>query len=132
MPSVTLTSLVGVGGGFIPSTISAVASVASGASGDIITITPPAGKRAALTVLSLDGVGVESGITISVNGSPVVSGATLGGDGTDVFSNGWIKIGYMPNANFNMVLGSTDHVITVTKDTGTTSAVIFYAYAYGD
>ena len=123
-----LSSITGGSGGFVSKFISGELLVSSGASGTIITLTPPAGQRVLLTRLGASAD--ESGITLAINGDNVVSSLTLAGEGTAVGVGEFI-IGAYGTGSEPPILGKTDEAITVIKDTGTTANNISYNYQFG-
>ena len=141
MPSISLSGLVGGGGGLVLTTILTPQSVAAGATGDIITITPPAGKRAVLLGLWSQLTTTETNITVSVAASSVITG-TLAGTGTSAGGALLYKIGTAAaTGNATSFGGPTvdmivaplaDQVITVNKSGGNTANQITYIAAYGD
>lgn len=130
MPSVTLTSLVGGGGGFRPDTVSAIVEIASGVTGVLATITPPSGKKAAITFLAASAN--QTGISVEINSVTVVSTNALAAS-TGAGGPGQFTIGQGSSSIFPYLLaGAVDQSITITKDAGNTTNSIRYAYAYGD
>lgn len=123
----------GASSGFVPTFVSGSLSIASGSSGDILTITPPAGKRARLMALMIVS-GQESGITVSVGGNEVIDSKTL----TTAVGNGRFQIGVSSDGDDTSVVScpyleaQDGESIVVTKDSGSTGSVIFYSYMYGD
>lgn len=125
-------------GVFEPSFFSGSLQVAIGASGNVITITPPAGMRARLTGLAaanvendisvikgstkvvdnkiLSNIGNNSQLGLFMVGDGMASGGT-GGTGTQILSS---------------VTGEIDEVITVVKEAGVTDNIVRYSFAYGD
>lgn len=131
-----LSSITGGGGGFKPSFISGQISLSSGASGDIITITPPSGKAVNLTGLATSVNTAESGVSLTVGGVTIVNGLDLAGGTTGV---GEFQVAQTSNAGTTTssvgstqdILGAIDEVIIVKKDTGNTTQTILYSYEYG-
>lgn len=121
------------GGGFVTKFVSASQVVASGASGDLITLTPPAGQKVKLT--SLVAFGVEALISITVNAVNVVTTKSLNsGDSVvvDQFSVGAANNTGGEIADQEAISGGTDEVIIVKKDSGTTGVNINFSYQFGE
>jgi hypothetical protein len=126
------------GGGSAISFFSGTVVLASGASGDLITLTPPAGKRVIIKTL-FPADYVESDITIqgSISGE-IVSGKTLNANAAQAAGTFFIgQSTYSGTTEINNaggiieLAGEVDEVITVKKNTGATGAAIHYSYAYG-
>lgn len=116
------------GGGFKPSFFSGALSVASGATGTIITLTAPAGKRVRLTSLS----GNDSTFTVNADGVSVVTALALSIAGQSGFA-----VGKHTAASNTAQPGLIDYIeafgtITVVKSAGSTANAVNYSYAYGD
>ena len=110
-----------------------IATVAPGASGAIITLTPPSGERIVLTCLATTG-SAEGGVTVNVNGSPVITSKDLDSDTTTALDR--FNVGAGSNGSvfsypgtLKEIVGGIDEVITVVKDTGNTTRTIAYSYA---
>lgn len=128
-------SKLGGGGVSVTSFFSATVILAAGASGNLITITPPAGKRVILNALMADGT-INSGITISgsLQGN-IVTSKTLNSTAQAVntfcvgqssnTSTAINNAGWIPS-----IVGDIDEVLTVKKDTGATLSAINYSYEY--
>lgn len=128
-----------VGGGeFIPTFTSGTTILNSGASGNIITLTPPAGERVRLTALSTLGAVQEADITVQVAGVDAVTSKELGGSNLSVANRFIISnvgdpdIGTADLAGvFPPITGKTDVVITVVKDSGSTIQALNYGFQFG-
>lgn len=135
----------GAGGGagvgpFIPTYFSGHLIVPAGASGTIITITPPAGKRAKLMSLGAAGgsddyyyigkttvVGTVIEDTLGQNRTNVNTGAFTVGV-TSISGGAEINAGML----YDGVLGEVDEVITVGRFDGVSARDIHYSFCYGD
>jgi hypothetical protein len=128
------------GSGFNFSFFSEELLMASGASGDVITITPPAGKKAALLILAANDT-PESDVQILL-GSDVVFSGSLGsrtGEGLATFKVG-LASGLTAGTSTVTVLGVVDKIINnaagqsiiVRKSSGATTQAIRYAFGYGE
>lgn len=133
MADKNLSSIVGSGNALILSDFTGAQTVASGASGDVLTITPPSGKSAVLAGLAADTL-QETGVTITVGTRTFVSSKTLTSGIAD--SSGEFNIGSLSvtatsqnPGNIQMLIGRPDEVIRVTKDTGSTANIINYSSA---
>lgn len=126
-----------VGGDFVPASYT-IGSIASGVTGTLLTITAPAGKKVRL--IGLAASGSQAGITVSKDGAAVVSTQALE---TGAKTTGFV-VGGMSNPNGAGGLGSPgdgvnaipyiqgSQSITISKNAGNTTAVIYYSYQYGD
>lgn len=129
MPSVTLSSLVGGGISEI-SFYSGLLQIPAGSTGNILVLTPPAGKRVILNNL----VGPSNNITIvGSKVGTVVSNLILSiGPNAGTFQ----VAGYFSATAENNAGGSSamffaiDEVVTVTAGVATT-AIVYYSYTYG-
>jgi hypothetical protein len=133
-------NIAGAGEGFIAEEVSGQLSLASGASGDIITLTPPSGKRVRLDMLNSN-TG-ESGLTVTVSGNVVINSLNLAGSAA-ALSTGDFRVGLTgapgtsePRGNdssvLNLVTSNSNDTIVIAKDTGSTTSTITYSYSYGD
>lgn len=125
--------------GLVLTTILTPLQVPIGSTGNIITITPPPGKRAVLLGLFCQTTSIEGNITVNAAGAPVITGI-LQGVNNVATGTGQFKIG---SAALNSTAGAgptvdmifaplPDQVITVSKSGGNTASTIIYVAAYGD
>ena len=120
---------IGAGGGFNIETATTFQNIPSGVSGVIATITPPAGKRAALLLLASDANPLsQTGISVKVSGSSVVTG-TLAPYQSGFAGSGSFSIG--PQAAIQLLSGGFDQSITIEAAAATTHSLAI-AYAYGE
>ena len=132
-----LSTIAGGGGsdGGVTKFYSGAQQISSGVSGDILTLTPPAGQRVRLVSLNSNAGGNEPGITISVGAVDVITSLNLiqnagaASNGNFVI-NGGTRTSGAPNG-LDSLLGEIDEVIVVKKDAGSTANIINYAYAFG-
>ena len=120
--------------GFVSRESSGEKVVSTGASGDIIVLTPPAGQRVKLTKLICT-TGPETGITITVGLTTVVNSLDLEDNTATSFAANEFIVGTSSGSAISPIpeiLGKTNEVVTITKDTGSTSSNINYAYEYGE
>lgn len=139
MPSVTLSSLAGGGGGFIPDFISTPLNINSGLSGDLVSYTPPPGKRAALIFLVVSGTGAsQTGVSVRFGANTIATGNVNNQDG--IIGVGILKVGLgIKGSSSSGGAGLVDAIISKEADlplvihkADPTTATILYAYAYGD
>ena len=91
MADKTLSQVLGGGGAVITRAVTAYQQIASGVSGTILSITPPAGQRVILEYLQRFSNGTESNITINIAGNPIITNGNLGdASGTPVVGNFYI------------------------------------------
>lgn len=127
----------GSSGVFVPNSISGGSQLSTGASGAILTVTPPSGERAVLVSLLCQGAGSESGITISVGGTNIISAGQLAGSaissGQFIISSGVSSEHTTTESAYITppIIGGVDEAIVVTKDTGSTSNFISYSTMTG-
>jgi len=136
--SVKLNTVVGGSGDF--STRSVVYGLlSSGATGDIIIITPPSGERVRLTHLSTENnvASEELSMSLKFGTTTIISLKTLNGAEPTFskFSVGnYFPYGYAgivsPQGNSPFFTGKKDEVLTISK-TGTTTNTIYYTYEFG-
>lgn len=133
-----LSSLFG-GGQYVPMSMVTQQEVPIGSGSDLISLTAPAGKRIRIESLSVRGNNNESGITITKDGETFISGGIL--DSIPINSNEFAisQVGRNRYLETNISTSSFDNVIsdfvgsqiTVTKDSGVTSAIIYFSYTIG-
>lgn len=126
---ISLKSTVGAGE-FNPTFFSGGLQIAAGASGTILTLTPPLGMRVRLVGLNSTG---EAGISVTADGNPVVTNLSLNnGTGVGGFAVG--KATSSPSTGQAALLDFIDakSSIAITKVSGSTSVPILYSYAYGE
>lgn len=121
------------GGSFKPTFFSGSLSVASGATGTILSITAPAGKKVRLTALLVD-TGTEANIQVSTD-TGIVIGPLVLQPTSDGAADGRFVVG--PNSAATRPTAGIDYIestssIIVEKTSGATANTIRYAYAYGD
>lgn len=122
------------GGSFKPTFFSGTLQVNAGATGTILTITPPAGKKVRLIGLCCS-TGTEANITVSTDTGIVVGPLTLAvasGSSVGQFvvaSN--LSIGGAPSTNGIPYIESLS-ALTIAKTSGSTTNPILYSYAFGD
>ena len=120
-------------GAFVPTFISPTATISAGASGSIITLTPPSGERARLT--SLVSNRTDNIVTVSVGGVNIISSKALGTDAanTNLFiiaSGGSQTYLNQNNGLIREIMGGVNEQIIVIRS-GSTTANIKYAYQFG-
>ena len=120
-------------GAFVPTFISPTATISVGASGSIITLTPPSGERARLT--SLVSNRTDNIVTVSVGGVNIISSKALGRDSANtnlfIIASGGSQF-YLNSSNglIREIMGGVDEQIIVIRS-GLTTANIRYAYQFG-
>lgn len=122
---------------FVLESFSGSLAIASGASGDILTLTPAANKKVRLEVLVADVI--QTGISIYRGSVKVVDNKDLQTAGGSTNLNA-IIVG-ASQANFTtagagahvlqVVEGKVNEVIRVVKESGSTSAIIKYSFSTG-
>ena len=113
--------------------------IASGVTGDILTVTPPAGQRVKLTHLSTAAGFEQAGISILFGVTTVLSEKLISGPQPNAQVNRYsigeyqpYAAGNPPNGNHLYITGKTDEVLTITKNAGNTARTIYYAYEFGE
>ena len=123
------------------SALSAVSGIiASGVTGDILTVTPPAGQRVRLTHLSTGAGFDQNGISILFGTTTVLSEKFISGPAPDIgaqerFSIGKYQpyaAGIPPNGNHPFITGKVDEALVINKNSGNTTRDIYYAYEFGE
>ena len=131
MADVTLSTIAGSNGVFIAESISGQVVISSGATGTIATITPAAGKRISLDLLTVSTTTTLTSLTTLVVGSKtVITGKLLfnNAGGTTGVAN-ILNIGGQ-SPSHPPIRGEIDEVFTLTTNVST-SGTIFYAYSEG-
>jgi hypothetical protein len=130
-------NIAGAGEGFIADDIGGTFILPSGASGDIITLTPPAGKRVRLDMLN--STNDEAGITITTTTDTVINSLTLASKvqamaaGEFMIGESWASAGVSGGSSAPYILTkNSNDTIVISKDAGSTSQSIYYSYSYGD
>lgn len=137
MSDKTLSQVIGGGGAVLTRAVTAYQQIASGVSGTILTLTPPAGQRVILEYLLRFSNGTESNITINLGGEPIITNGNLGdASGTPVVGNFYIgdrtTVAGNINASTSPVIGGVNETLEVIKTSGTTGSIIAYSYKFGD
>lgn len=123
---------VGGGGGFVTRFVSGIQVITSGASGDILTLTPPSGQKVMVT--DFVATALETGLTVTIDGSDIITGqSTRGFSSTNV---GEFGVGLTQSSGSVggqvPITGGTDEVIVFKKDAGSTGVNINYQYQFGE
>lgn len=128
MADVLLNSITGGGGDLVLISFTGGLSLSSGATGDVIIITPPAGKRAVLLGLQA-ATSNEVFMTITVGSKTVITSISLAAtnSGTGLFSVGTMNPSSNSPGNLHMIIGNKDEAITISKDSGPTIGAIEYS-----
>ena len=135
MATADLKLVYGGGGSFTPSFFSGALRIATGSSGTLVTITPPAGKKVRLTGLATVTIGaIETGVSVSNSSGAIVSALSLHSSNSNIV--GSFSVGQdVPNAAG--AAGSIPFIdsisaIVIAKAAGNTAVDIVYSYAFGD
>lgn len=128
--------LVSGGGIQVEEFISGKLSLASGASGDILTISPASNQIVQLTGLVCSAGGAESGITVTVGGREIITSLIL--DTNNESQVGEFSVRGLASAStgndftgtVQTINGAAGEDIVVSKDTGSTSSTISYSYNF--
>ena len=128
-----LSSVAGGSGVFLVKFISGSLSIAPGPSGDLVTITPPSGRRVSLDFLYMSGSLSEANIEVEVGGESVVSGDLDDGNATAQTNKFAIgpRVTSSNGVQKDPLIGRVDEVVIIRKTTGTLSATMFYSYRFG-
>lgn len=133
MATADLKLIYGGGGSFVPSFFSGALQIAPGATGTILTITPPVGKKVRLTSLVVANLGSsETNVSILSAGVTVIGPLTLSSAGGTVV--GTFTVGQTVNAGLANSIEYIESIssITITKSPGSTTVPVSYSYAFGD
>ncbi len=114
-------------------------TINSGVTGDILTLTPPAGQRVRLTHMSTLSGFEQNGISILFGSTTVLSEKIISGPvpnaQTDRYSIGSYQsyaAGAPPSGNHKFITGKTDEALIINKNAGNTARAIYYAYEFGE
>lgn len=113
-------------------------SISAGATGDVITLTPPTGQRVVLTHLSTTAGVSESNISVLIGGLDVTGVVSISGSSPaplatlSVGSYQPYAAGNPPSNNHRQLAGGTGEPIVVRKNSGTTVNTLFYSYQFGE
>jgi len=120
-------------GDFKATSCSGTLTIASGTSGTLATLTSTGGRKIRLTMLAVASAGSESGISVTSDGATVISSKTLQPNllAADAFT-----VGAGQDSSGRPFTGNVQHIeafntITITKASGSTSSVIYYATEQG-
>jgi len=124
---------------FTPLLTSGLQTITSGASGTMVTLSPPSGQKVRLTALGMVATTTETGITVQVNSVDAVDSKVLVGTNATT-ANGFLIAPGIPNgigasevgSAYPPIVGGIDEDITIIKDTGSTAADIIYGYQFGE
>lgn len=119
------------GGEFKATSCSGALSIPSGTSGTLATLTSTGGRKIRLTLLNV--AGTESGISVLADGVAVVSSLSLSSN--TVFTAGNFAVG-QGSSSATPYIGNIKHIeafntITITKASGSTASIIYYATEQG-
>lgn len=131
MASELLSSVTGGGGGSVSKFVSGMLTIGSGVSGDIITLTPPAGQRVKLTHLSASAP--ESGMTVQINAIDVLTSMQI--NTAQGYAVGSYTLGVVAGTSTlpsvtSPITGNVGEVLVIQKDTGNTGSTIRYMYSF--
>ena len=111
-------------------------SIGSGATGDILDVSPPPGQKIKLTHLSTFNSLAEADISVGFGGTVFINATINGSDPTvGSFSVGSYQPyeGTLPPVgNVQSVSGDTDEPLLISKGVGSTGTTIYYAYELGE
>lgn len=119
------------GSGFKLKEFSGRQQIAAGASGDILTITPAAGKKVKLTGLA--SLTTESGISVYRGATKVINNKSLRNSSSEALNS--FVIGYGLNAGtqtLDEIQGEINESIRVVKETGVTGDAVNFSFAEGE
>jgi N-acetylmuramic acid 6-phosphate (MurNAc-6-P) etherase len=131
MADIPLDALVS-GGEFKATTCSGTLSIPSGTSGTLATLTSTGGRKIRLTLLLFAG-GTETGISVIADGVAVVNSLSL--STATALTAGNFSVGSAASGG-TPYIGNIRHIeanstITITKASGSTSGIIYYATEQG-
>ena len=129
-------TIVEAGGDFITRAASG-GTISTGATGTILTLTPPTGQRVRLTHLSVTAGPAQSGISVLLGAATVIDELTLDGDTPNTTANFSVgkyqpyAAGAPPMSNFPQFTGKVDEALIILKNAGNTSIDLYYGYEFG-
>lgn len=132
MADISLESLL-PSGDFKASLCTGTLTIPSGTSGTLLTVNSTSGRKIRLTMLSVSPTGSESGISVSADSAAVVSSLTLS---NNMLAAGSFAIGSAQDSSGRPFSGNVQQVeafgtIAITKASGSTTGVIYYALEQG-
>ena len=135
--SAPLNTIVESGGDFVTRE-AAGGTIASGATGTILTLTPLAGQRVRLTHLSTASPVIQINITVRFDAIDLVTAKSVQGDSPQApaeFSIGSYQpytAGLPPSGNHKHITGKIDEVLYIILTTSTITVDLYYAYEFGE
>ena len=130
-----LSSITGGSSGFSTRFISGFQIISSGVTGDLVTITPSAGRKVKLSTLQTNNTTtLQAGISISIGGTDIITEKILGGgNSADEFIIGVQATDSVLTPGRHLsIQGNTDEVVKIVKNAGNTGVDIYYAYEFGE
>lgn len=115
------------GGDYKPTFFSGRLTISSGATGTLLTLTAPAGKRIRLNGLATAS-GTQSGISIVADGTTVVSALTLGLNAATGFT---VQANSGDSATGGIPYIEALSTIVISKNAGNTTQNLSYSYSEG-
>ena len=112
--------------------------VTVGSNGTLVTLTPPIDQRVRLTHLSTADPETQTGISVLLGVTEVINQRSIRGHaptGVSVFSVGSFQeygAGLPPSVNFNWWTGAIGEALTIVKNAGNTTQIIYYGYEFGE
>ena len=114
-------------------------TIGTGVTGDILTVTPPSGRRVRLTHLSTTSGSSQTDISITLGIAPVLVSQSISGylpqANSGRYSIGRFQpytAGAPPSGNHPFITGKTDEALIISKGAGNTGIAIYYAYEFGE
>lgn len=112
-------------------------SISIGSGGSLVTLAPPNGQRVRLTHLSTATGASQSGISVLFDAEVVISEDVINGDtpsasSISVGSYQDYAAGAPPNGNYLFWTGKVDEAITIVKNAGNTTQIVYYGYEFGE
>lgn len=108
--------------------VSGTLTIAAGASGTILTITPTSSlRRVRLTFLGM-ATSPEPGVTVRVAGNDVVDSKTLAAAAATQVNDGQFAVGIAEQGATLFIQGALGETIEVVKDSGSTGNALLYGY----
>ena len=112
-------------------------TISAGVTGDILTITPPPGRRVRVTHLSTPPGASQAGISMGLGSETIVSEVAINGDAP---SAGAVSVGEYqeytagapPSGNYPFWTGAANEVAVISKNAGNTTQTIYYGYEFGE
>jgi hypothetical protein len=127
--SALLSSITGSSGGFLAKFSSLSVNIASGVTGDLVILTPPAGQKVRLTGLFCSSADIQADISIDINNVNITpNGTVVPFDNPSLAPGSAIQVGGLLTGHLE---GKVNEEIKIIKGAGNTTQPIIFSYQFG-